>query len=191
MAATAGLEVRLALVGAWRLALGDRQGLAWFDLSQEGFWRSFRAAVLGYPLYLILLLLLIGDAEWQRSGSFRVLAVETIDYVIGWVAFPLAMLPITRRLGREHRFFAFMTVYNWCQLPELMLFVLVGLEGAAGLLPSGVEQLVPLAAAAAVAVYEWFIARVALETTRTAAIAVVLVGFVLRLIVSQTAEMLY
>jgi len=191
MAAAAGLEVRLALSGAWRLALGDRHGLARFDLSEAGFWRSFRAAVLGYPLYLLLLLLVVNSSEWQHSGGFRVVAAETIDYVIGWVAFPLAMLPISRRFGREHRFFAFMTVYNWCQLPEMVLFVFVALAGAGSLLPLPAAQFATVAAAAAVAVYEWFIARAALEVTRLAAVLVVLVNFILRLVVGQTAELMY
>jgi hypothetical protein len=191
MAATAGLEVRLALTGALRLARGDRRGLACFDPSAEGFWRSFRAAVLGYPFYLILLLLRVSDAEWAKSGDFRIVAVETIDYVINWVAFPLAMVSVARWLDREQQFFGFMTVYNWCQLPEMALFVLIGFEGSSGLLPSEAAQLIQLAAALAVLVYEWYIARIALETTPPGAAAVVLVNLVLGLLVSQIAEFLY
>ena len=54
--------------------------------------------------------------------------------MIAWVAFPLLMLSVTRWIGREHRFFDFMVPYNWCQLPQSVLFVLVGLGVESGIL---------------------------------------------------------
>ncbi|MBV9863268.1 MAG: hypothetical protein JO267_14105 [Alphaproteobacteria bacterium] len=190
-ATAAGVEVRLALRGALRLARGDRRGLACFDPSLEGFWRSFRAAFIGYPFYMALLLMRVSDAEWDRSGLFRILAVETIAYVINWAAFPLIILPFCRWLDRERRFFGFMTVYNWCQLPEMALFVLIGFEAESGLLPPGTTQAIQIVAAAAVLIYEWYIARVALETTATAATAIVLANLVLGVAISQIADGLY
>jgi hypothetical protein len=50
MTLAAWVEVRLAVAGALRLARGDRGGLGSFDTSIEGFWRSFRAAAIVYPL---------------------------------------------------------------------------------------------------------------------------------------------
>jgi hypothetical protein len=191
MAATAGPEVRLALTGALRLARGDRRGLACFDATADGFWRSFRAAVLGYPLYLVLLLMRIGDAEWARSGAFRVVTAETIGYAVTWLAFPVAMVSITRWLGRDTRFFGFVTVYNWCQLPEMVLFVLIALQAQSGLLPKPASQFLEVVAAVAVLAYEWYIARVALETSMPAAAGVVLVSLVLGLLISQVTEFLY
>src|SRR5438128_114186 len=134
MPTTAWLEVRLALVGALRLAKGDRGGLACFDRSLDGFWRSFRAAAIAYPLYLMLLTMRVSVAEWERSGGLHILTVETIAYIIAWVAFPLIMLTVTRWIDRAHRFFDFMVPYNWSQVPQSALFVLVGLEPESGVL---------------------------------------------------------
>src|SRR5271157_269836 len=150
MPAAAWLEIRLALSGTLRLARGDRGGLTCFDRSLDGFWRSFRAAVIAYPLYLVLLTMRVGVPEWQRSGGVRIVIVETIAYVIAWVAFPLIMLAVTRWLGREHRFFDFMVPYNWCQVPQSALFVLVGIESESGLLSAPVAEAIDIAAAAAV-----------------------------------------
>ncbi|MBO0735054.1 MAG: hypothetical protein J2P48_00575, partial [Alphaproteobacteria bacterium] len=72
MPVTAWLEVRLALVGSLRLAKGDRGGLACFDRSLGGFWRSFRAAIIGYPLYLMLLMMRVTVAQWERSGALQI-----------------------------------------------------------------------------------------------------------------------
>jgi hypothetical protein len=191
MPATAWLEVRLALVGALRLAKGDRGGLSCFDRSLDGFWRSFRAAVIAYPLYLMLLMMRVTIAEWERSGGLYIIVVETIAYVIAWVAFPLAMMTVTRWLNRSHRFFDFMVPYNWSQLPQSALFVLVGLQAESEAISTQPAQVIEIAAAIAVLVYEWFIARVALETTASAAALVVLVDLFLGVFISHVASSLY
>jgi hypothetical protein len=191
MPARAWLEVQLALLGVLRLARGDRGGLACFDRSLDGFWRSFRAAVIGYPLYLLLLAMRVTVAEWQESGGFIIVTVETVGYVIGWVAFPLVMLMVTQRLGRAHRYFDFMVPYNWSQLLQSALFVLVGLVTESGALRGTPAQAIEVGAAIAVLVYEWFIARVALEVTAAAAALVVLVDLILGVLVSTVASTLY
>jgi hypothetical protein len=191
MPTRAWLEVRLALIGALRLARGDRGGLACFDRTVDGFWRSFRAAFISYPLYLVLLTMRVTIAEWERSGAFVIVTVETIAYVIAWTAFPLLMLIVTQRIGRAHRFFDFMVPYNWSQLPQSGLFVLVGLQTESGVLGTQPAQAMEIVAAVAVLVYEWFIARVALDTTAAAAAFVVFVDLLLGVLVSHLASGLY
>jgi hypothetical protein len=183
--------VQLAVGGALRLARGDASGLGWFDTSIDGFWRSFRAGLIAYPLFLILLAFRVSSAHWAASGMFRIVVVETIGYVISWVAFPLLVLPVTRWLGREHRFLAFIVAYNWSQIPQTALFVLVGADAAAGLFPSGVAQLVEFVAAIAVLVYEWYIARVALQVSASQAVPVVALDMLLGVLLSRVTEALY
>ena len=178
-------EVRWALVGCLRLARGDRGGLAYFDRSLDGFWRSFLSAFLSYPFFLILLTMRVSLADWNAVGGLPIVLIETIGYVISWVAFPLVMLSVLRWIGREHRFFDFMVPYNWCQLPQSVLFVLTGA------LSDPISQIIELAALIAVLVYEWYIARVALETSSTTATMVVLVDLVLGMLVTRTASGLY
>ena len=191
MGNTAWVELQLALTGCLRLARGDRGGLSCFDRSLDGFWRSFRAAVICYPLYLVLLAMRVSVAEWQTSGGWRIIMVETIGYVVAWVAFPLLMLNVVRWIGREHRFFEFMVPYNWCQVPQSALFVLVGLESASGILSIQASQAIDIVAALATLVYEWFIARVALDTTGRVAVFVVLVDLVLGVLISHVTGRLY
>ena len=191
MGNTAWVELQLALTGCLRLARGDRGGLSCFDRSLDGFWRSFRAAVICYPLYLVLLAMRVSVAEWQTSGGWRIVMVETIGYVVAWVAFPLLMLNVVRWIGREHRFLEFMVPYNWCQVPQSALFVLVGLESASGILSIQASQAIDIVAALATLVYEWFIARVALDTTGRVAVFVVLVDLVLGVLISHVTGRLY
>ena len=191
MPVTTWAEVRWALIGCLRLARGDRGGLSCFDRSLDGFWRSFLAGVWSYPLYLVLLTMRVSFTQWQAAGGIRVVLIETIAYVIAWVAFPLVMLSVLRWIGREHRFFDFMVPYNWCQLPQSVLFVLVGLDSESGILGDPIAQAIEVAAAVAVLVYEWYIARVALETNGTAATLVVLADLVLGVIITRAAGSLY
>src|SRR5438874_2582444 len=103
----------------------------------------------------------VSAAHWAASGAPRIVIVETIGYVISWVAFPLLMMPLSRWLGREDRFLAFMVAYNWSQLPQTALFVILAANSAAGLLPHALAQFADFAAAVAVLLYEWYIERVA------------------------------
>jgi hypothetical protein len=184
-------ELRWAMVGCLRLARGDRSGLDCFDRSLDGFWRSFLAAFLGYPFFLALLTMRVSITDWNEAGGITIILIETIGYVISWVAFPLVMLSVVRWIGREQRFFDFMVPYNWCQLPQSVLFVGVGLEAATGALSDPVSQAIEVGAAIAVLVYEWFIARVALETSGGAATLVVLVDLVLGVLITRAAGSLY
>ena len=191
MTVPAWAEVQLAVGGALRLARGDATGLGYFDTSIDGFWRSFRAGLICYPLFLILLVLRVSAAKWAAAGAPRIVIVETIGYVISWVALPLLVLPVTRWLGRENRFLAFVVAYNWSQIPQTVLFVLVGLDAATGLFPSGVGQLVEFIAAIAVLVYEWYIARVALQVSASQAVPVVALDVLLGIILSRVTDSLY
>jgi hypothetical protein len=191
MGNAAWAEAWLALSGALRLARGDRAGLTCFDRSLDGFWRSFRAAAITYPLYLMLLTMRVSVAEWQRSGGWRIIIVETIGYVIAWVAFPLIMLEVTRWIGRANRFFNFMVPYNWCQVPQSALFVLIGIATESRILGARAGESLDIIAAIATLVYEWYIARVALEVAGSIAVFVVLVDLVLGVFISHIAGGLY
>ena len=184
-------EVQLAVIGALRLACGDARGMRYFDTSLDGFWRSFRAAALCYPLYLILLGFRVTDAEWAQSGVATIVLVETIAYVISWVAFPLLIMPLTRAFGRPERFLGFMVAYNWSQLPQTALLLFIGLNRVTGLLPTPGSEFAELVGTCAIIVYEWYIARVALSVTGMQAVLVVLVDLVLAAVLGQITEGLY
>jgi hypothetical protein len=191
MAAAAWAEVWVALTGALQLARGDRRGLLCFDASEEGFWRSFRAAALCYPLYLILLAFPIELGDTPQPDPWRVLAVETIHYVISWVAFPLMMLPLVDWLQRGDRFFGFMVAYNWCQVPQTAVFAAVALAGGVGLLSADGMLIADLIAGLAALVYEWYVSYVALAVSRPKAVIVIIADIVLATVLSHVSAALY
>jgi hypothetical protein len=186
MAAVRWHELKQAMIGTARLARGDRRGLACFDPSLDGFWRSFGAGVAGYPFYLAVLVQWVDGARAATAGLGQVVIVETIAYVMSWVAFPLAILPATRWLGREDRFLGFMVVYNWCQLPQLVIFAVIGL-----LVPAALAQILANLVTIAVIVYEWYIARVTLAIAGVAAGGIVLIDLLLGMLITRAADALY
>lgn len=191
MTSAAWTEVQMAVVGTLRLAIGDRRGLGFFNTSIDGFWRSFRAGAICYPFYLLLVGFRVSAAQWDASGVAPILIVETIAYVVSWVAFPLLILPVSRQLCRDDRFLTFMVAYNWSQIPQTLLVVLVALDGWTGLLPTSEASFAGLLAVIATLVYEWYVARVALAVTGTQATLVVIIDLLLSTALGRVAEGLY
>jgi hypothetical protein len=191
--AAALAEAWLALAGALRLARGDPGGIACFDASIGGFWRSFRAALLCYPFYLILLSfpVVIGDGPLEEIDAGRFYAAETIHWVISWVAFPLIVLPIVDWLQRGDRFLRFMTAYNWSQVPQTIIFAAVALLGGAGILSANAMLSVDLILGIGALVYEWYIARVALALSGGRAGLVILSDVVLAVALTHISRALY
>jgi hypothetical protein len=182
-------EVSHGMYGAWRLARLDPAAMAWFARGVHGVWRSFWAAVIAYPGFILLVSLLVPNAQWAESGGFRILLVESIGYVVSWTAFPLVILGFCRWLERDEESLAFITAYNWSQVLQTML-ALFGLI-AFRFLPAAAGMAIYVALLLARLSYEWFIARTALEAGGVAATTVVLIDLVLSELVAQIAQSLY
>lgn len=178
-------ETARSLYGAWRLARFDAGGMALFDRTPEGFWRSFRVAVLMAPPYALLILLQRGA---QAADPLRFALVELIAYVIAWTAFPLAMAHIVKAVDREADYIGFVVAYNWANALQLGLFVLVAMVAASGLLPPTFANLLGFAAILAVLGYAWFIAKAGLRLGALGAAGIVLFDVMLNAFISGVAD---
>jgi hypothetical protein len=184
-------EVSRALHGALRLARLDPAGMAFFDRSVAGFWRSFTAGLLVYPAFLILLGLRIEDAEWASSGVVRILLIETIGYVIAWVSFPLIMLPVARFLGREASWLDFIVAYNWSQVLQNILSLVSTLLIGSGMFSAPLVHGIAATAIVAALLYDWSVARISLDTSAAGATMVVLVDLVLSELIYYVTDRLH
>ena len=174
-------EIARSLTGAWRLLRFDASGMNFFDLSIDGFWRSFFAAVIALPMYILFVAVSFDGTD---AGLFVFVLVKGIAYVAGWAAFPIAMIGIARLLGLTQNYVAFIVAANWAGVLQSAVFVPVNLVAATGALASDGGAFLYLATLVIVLVYQWFIARTALQTTVTVASAVVLIDVFLGLIVA-------
>lgn len=181
-----GAEVRRALAASLLLARGRTEGMGLFDLSVEGFWRSFIAGVLIIPGYLLLVVDQYARAPLPAEPG-TIAAVEALSYALGFVAFPLAAAGLTWFLGLGRRYVPLIVASNWATLPQVGLMLAALVVGV--VLPPLRSVLFALAALATL-VYQWFVVRTALETTTGTALAFVAADTVISLALNVMANAL-
>ena len=178
-------EVLSALYGAYRLAWLDVSGMTYFNLTVEGFWRSFFAAVLVAPAYAILVGLQL-SAEAEDFNIALVFLTEGIGYVLAWCAFPLASLVLTRLLGLDRNYVALIVAHNWSAVLQTAAFVAVVLLGV--ILPQALGTLLVTLTTGAILVYQWFVIRTALQSSGGIALLLLLVDLVVTSMISAGAD---
>jgi hypothetical protein len=181
-------EVLSALHGAYRLAWFDPAGMTHFNLTFDGFWRSFFAAILVAPAYAVLVgLQVAGEAEPVDPGLL--LLTESIGYVLAWAAFPLIAIVLTRLLGLGGNYVALIVALNWTAVLQTALFLAVVLIGP--LLPEGLGTLAITLTTGAILVYQWFVIRTALQTTSGVALMLLLVDLVITSLINMGANRVF
>ena len=181
-----GNDILRAAYGAGRLALRDRGGMAFFDVSYEGFWRSFAIYVLVLPAYLFLAVARPGDGGGQDIDAL--LLAKTLSFAASVIAFPVAMIAVSRAFSLQAHYVPFIVAYNWGQI--VVVAVAVVLAAMGNLLPLGraIELTLSIALRLWSLYFLWFIARVALQASGQTAAAVTALEFVLSLAVQSAVE---
>ena len=115
-------EVFESLYGAWRLAFLDQSGMKHFNLSFEGFWRSFFAAVLIAPAFAILVAQKLAARPGPLDLGWATL-VQGFAYALSWAAFPLAAVVLTQLLGLSRNYVALIIALNWAAVLQVGVFL--------------------------------------------------------------------
>ena len=163
-------EIRRSLEGVWRLARGDRGGMSLLDLSVDGFWRSFAAALLVAPAYALVVVDQYANLGWPDAPVWTAVA-EALSYVCGWVAFPIAAIFLTRLLGLSARYVPLVVANNWSAVVQMALYATVVLSArcchpSCARWPCSWRRLTVLT-------YQWFVIRTALGTSGGTALGLV------------------
>lgn len=176
-------ESRKSIRGALRFARLDVDGIEDFNVSLDGFWRSFTAAVLCLPGYLYLV---ASDGDLAKIDPAKMWVVQTIAYTLAWTAWPLMSFYMTRAFDRGDRHLAYIIVYNWAQVigyyAIVLVIVLFG-EGDMGRWVFTIVYFVVLA-------YEWFIAWKLLDIPVGGAVGVQFLNVLLGLAIFSAKDML-
>ncbi len=180
-------EIQVSLYASWRLARGDARGLALFNATIEGFWRSFLAMALVAPLFAILLLLRYGH-ESVSVGPARFFAVQAIGYIVAWFVFPLIMFYVVQAIDRERRFFTYIVAYNWSSVLQNLIYLPLAMAAELGLLPAELSSFLSFIVLTLVFVYIWFVTRTALAVTGLLAAGIVAGDFLLSIVVNIVTE---
>ncbi|MCW5729164.1 MAG: hypothetical protein KIT20_00285 [Alphaproteobacteria bacterium] len=179
------------LRGAILLFRQDAAGLGHFDLSIEGFWRSFLVPILLSPLSVLAGLLALGSEPDVPDGY---LAIKMAGDLVSIAAFPILMVPLARILGLGAAYVPYIVAGNWAALPvtiaNLVLALLMLSAGAsfgeAGL--SVVSLFIGLPLLVLVLRYLFTIARIALGAGPGTAAGLTAVQFLLWVLIDQATE---
>jgi hypothetical protein len=181
------LETAHGIYGAWRLAWLDRNAMALFDQSVDGFWKSFFAAVIVAPGQLYIVLGHLRDSQTE-SSALSITLIESLGYALGWLAFPVAMLPLVQLMQREQHYIGFIVAGNWATVLQIGVVLPVLVLGHAGAIPAALLDELTLVTLVLVLAYKWFIARFALSITGLPAAGIVLLDVVIAMLIAVVTD---
>jgi biotin transporter BioY len=182
-----GPEIRRGLEGALAILRREPAAMAFFDLSFEGFLRSFSAALLAFPAYLVLVLHSLPDGPATLAFPLFLL-VETGGYLAGWLAFPLAAALVLRAMGESRRFVPLVVANNWAAL--LQIHFLLAAVLLAAVLPQPTGAVLVTGATLAALAYQWLVVKTALEAPGQVAAGFVLLDVVASMLVNAGTDRL-
>lgn len=185
-------EITRSLTAAWDLFLDRPGAMRGFDVSVDGFWRSFAAVVLVVPSYAFAVLAereLTADdpaAPLQDGASFFLQGAVGLG--LDWVALPVILALLARPLGIARHYPEFVVARNWGAVIAAIPFGVIGLLIVLGLLGGELANLLMLAALIIVLRYTYLIARRALDASLGFAIGIVALDFVVSLTIALTLD---
>ena len=188
-------ELVRSVAAAWRLFLGDPRAMAGFDLTVEGFWRSFAVIVPIAPFYFAAALverqLRLTGSVAEAFGEGRFFAVKAAIMAIDWVALPIVLALVARPLGIARNYAGFIVARNWASLLIVIPDTAVAVAFGLGLIGTDIAGFLLLAVLVVILRYRYVIARIALGAGIGFAIAITFADLLLSLIINAGFNRLF
>jgi hypothetical protein len=186
-------EVTRSLRGTAALLNRRPDGLRSFDFSEAGFWHSFVAILLTLPAFVVTLALerrRLGLALPGRSlvDDNALLALVALAHVAAFLALPVAMVWIVRRLELQRRYVPFVIVTNWISVVGLTVLSLPAILLMLGWATPGLSTLFAIAFGAVMVRLQWFATKVTLGVSNGVAAMIVALGLVLNLSIAAALQ---
>lgn len=182
-------DIVRSLTGAWHIARRDPEAAQYFDLSTNGFFRSFAALALSLPLILIASVALwrmgqtidaIGEVDFSAFA-----AVQVGGEALNWIVYLVVMTQVARHLALGASYSAYVITFNWGVLMTSGLMLLpLGLF-LIGIIGDQFAVMLTLPVFLLAAWYRWQIAREVLGATPSMALAILILDFVLGALLDQ------
>jgi len=179
-------EVTYRAYGAWLLARFDARGVQYFDDSPNAALRSFYAAVLTAPAFIVISLLSLATSELKEDmPAFIVLVVHTLFYVLLWVVAPVIIHRICQVIDRGDAFFRYLSANNWSNIITYHLNLVMVVLILGEILPAPVVGLLIFATYGYVIAYNWFIGLRCLDINALTAAGLVGLQLVLHVLIES------
>ena len=186
-------DVTRSLRGTAALLNRRPDGLRSFDFSEAGFWHSFGAIVLTLPAFVVTLALerrRLGLALPGRSlvDDNGLLALVALAHVAAFLALPVAMVWIVRRLELQRRYVPFVIVTNWISVVGLTVLSVPALLLLLGWATPSLSVLFAIGFGAVMVRLQWFATKVTLGVSNGVAATIVALGLVLNLAIAAALQ---
>lgn len=181
-------EFGRSLRGTAALVNRRSDALRAFDISADGFARSFSAVALTLPAYVVSLGLerrrlgldVGGSALFDQAGPAILVGVA---HLASFLALPIAMVFVTRHANLGGRYVSFVVVSNWLWAFASLGLAIPGALYLCGLETQALAALFTLGFAAVALHAQVFAARVTLGVSASMAVTVAALGLLLDLAV--------
>lgn len=193
------VEIFRSLNGVWRIIRRDASAIGFFDLSYEGFMRSFTAMFVALPFILFSagavfhMALDIPESRlyYEAVSPTLYAMVELGNTMISWVLFLLLMGPVSRQMELGRSYTSYAITYNWGAALTHALFALPLALYMLGAFQYEAAVLLSIPVMALVGYYRWLIARQVLGATAMAASGIVVLDFLINLTLNQISGMIF
>lgn len=191
-------DFRIGVEAAVALLFGRPGALARFDVSLEGFWRSFAAILLVLPCFAVSVMaegrIEIAGLPAEFADAFPWLgfvAVRTLALGLDWMALPVVLALLARRLGLAARYVPFIVARNWASPVVAALYAVPALLFSVDFIGRDAAAILSLATLVVALHFHYRIARQALAVPIGMAIAVVVLDLLLGLLIVETVSRLW
>lgn len=169
----AGREVVTGARGIAMLTFGQAAGIRAFINDIGAARRSFITALFVFPIFVMFHFLdwLAGTGPIEAPHA---MALDLLTYPISWAGFALISIPLVRRLGAERLWPRYIAAWNWSNLAQYVLLFMTSLPVLFHAPPIAAETSALVGYGWALWL-EWYVTRLVLNLTPTAAALLVAV----------------
>ena len=184
-------EVRASILGVIKIFKGEADALSHFNLSAEGFWRSFQALWLILVPYFIAMLAerhtLVGNMAIELSAfpsaQFFFTKLSTIG--LEWIMMPIVLALLAGVLAIKREYSSYIIARNWASVVMTWVFFIPTLASIAKLVSIEMALFIQLGLLGLVALLSFRIARLTLQKPASFCVALVGIDFMAGLLLSQ------
>lgn len=183
--------VNRSVDAAFALVMRDRRAWDKFDISVEGFYRSFAAFFVVLPMNIIadIIATQVNAADRLKQGKPPLEQVygiadaifSSVALCVQWTIFPLAMIMVLRFLGLSHRYTPLIIAHNWGTIVVYLFNMPAFLLFAAGFISADDAITLNLITLVFTLYYRYYTAETALDAGWSVAASTAMLGFVLQI----------